>query len=81
MILAHLQFRHIFKAIDQDSSVNVCIFVMHRQMHMDLWFMECKNNNSHFIFAKTKLAPMKSKTLSNLELLAAYLAVKALPIF
>ena len=38
-----------------------------------------QNGMSQFIFAKTKVAPMKSKTLPTLEILSAYLAVKTLP--
>ena len=42
---------------------------------------ESESSSSRLIFAKSKVAPLKTKTLPTLELLSIYLAMKCLPTF
>ena len=63
------------QAINQDSSLNLCIFCDASPNAYGFVVYGVQNWMSQFIFAKTKVAPMKSKTLPTLELLSAYLAI------
>ena len=66
-------------AINDDLPSDLYIFCDAAKKAYGFSAYSVQDNNTHLVFAKAKVSPMKSKSLPTLELLSVYLAVLSLP--
>ena len=64
---------------NQDSNNSLCIFCDASKSSYGFAIYNVCNGSSQLMFAKSRVAPSKPKTLPMLELLGVYLALKCLP--
>ena len=65
--------------MNQDSINSLCIFCDASKSCYGFTVYSVCDGRAQLLFAKSKVAPTKAKTLPTLELLAVYLALKCLP--
>ena len=65
--------------LNQDSVNSLCIFCDASKSCYGFTVYGIFDGRVHLLYAKSKVAPSKAKTLPTLELLAVYLALKCLP--
>ena len=65
--------------MNQDKVNSLCLFCDASKSCYGFTVYGIFDGKAHLLFAKSKVAPFKAKTLPTLELLAVYLALKCLP--
>ena len=65
--------------MNQDKVNSLCLFCDASKSCHGFTVYGIFDRRAHLLFAKSKVAPSKAKTLPTLELLAVYLALKCLP--
>ena len=75
--LGNFQFTRC--AVNNDLPSDLYIFCDAAKKAYGFSAYSVQDNNTHLVFAKAKVSPMKSKSLPTLELLSVYLAVLSLP--